>query len=160
MLGGKELAPAAAAGRGFYRPHDGFPEWSPLAERQEILDEAFVWAARSGRHGAMELLLEHGANIDGCPYDATALIHVAGSGPLETLRWLLEHGASSRARGNFPRGATALHLACAQGHLEAVKLLQRAGARPGQKDEEFGIDALGYAEWGGHQDIIDLLSRR
>src|SRR5205823_648703 len=40
---------AAGAHRAFYRPHGGFPAWSPSDEPQEILDEALVWAAKSGR---------------------------------------------------------------------------------------------------------------
>jgi Ankyrin repeats (3 copies) len=46
-----ELAgtPRAAAYRGFYRPHGGFPAWQPSGEPQEVLDEALVWAAKSDR---------------------------------------------------------------------------------------------------------------
>jgi ankyrin repeat protein len=39
------LTPQARAARGSYRPHSGFPAWQPTDDRQEILDEALVWAA-------------------------------------------------------------------------------------------------------------------
>jgi hypothetical protein len=43
------LSEAAGAARAFYRPHTGFPIWEPSDDRQEILDEALVWAAKSDR---------------------------------------------------------------------------------------------------------------
>jgi len=39
----ESLKPEAGAARGFYRPHGGFPHWTPQHEPQEILDEAFVY---------------------------------------------------------------------------------------------------------------------
>ena len=39
--------PAAGAGRGFYRPHGGFPAWRPSDDPAEVRDEAVAWAARS-----------------------------------------------------------------------------------------------------------------
>ena len=45
----------------FYRPHGGFPAWTPSDDPQEVLDEALVWAAKSDRVEAIELLVELGA---------------------------------------------------------------------------------------------------
>src|SRR5207237_2266974 len=71
----RELAgtPAAGAHRGFYRPHGGFPAWTPSDDPQEVLDEALVWAAKSDRVEAAALLVELGARIDGDPYRGTPL---------------------------------------------------------------------------------------
>ena len=55
--------PAAGAHREFYRPHGGFPAWQPSDDPQEIVDEALVWAAKSGRVEAFAPLVDLGADV-------------------------------------------------------------------------------------------------
>ncbi|HST58132.1 MAG TPA: ankyrin repeat domain-containing protein, partial [Longimicrobium sp.] len=119
---GVALKPEAARGRGFYRPHSGFPVWQPSDERQEILDEALVWACKSGRVEVLNLLLARGARIDADPYRGTPLLWAASCGRLETAGWLLDQGADANQRATFGgpshgEGVTALHLAAQQGDL-------------------------------------------
>ena len=47
-LSGPDGRPTAQAGahRGFYRPHGGFPPWTPSPDPQEGLDEALACGAR------------------------------------------------------------------------------------------------------------------
>jgi len=71
--GDGRLTPEARAGRGFYRPHSGFPFWRPSDDEREVLDEALVWAAKSDRVEVMPLLIDRGADpaIRDALYDAT-----------------------------------------------------------------------------------------
>lgn len=146
------LLPGAGAHRAFYRPHTGFPDWTPSGDPQEILDEAFVYACKNERLEAMAFLLERGADIDGDPYRGTGLIWAAATGKVDAVRWLLDHGAEVDRRGTFGgpthgQGVTALHIAAQSGHLEAVRLLIERGADRRLRDTLHGGDALG---WAGH----------
>lgn len=150
------LRPEAGAGRGFYRPHTGFPEWTPRDDPQEVLDEAFVYACRNGQLAAMEALLRHGARIEADPYRGTGLIWAAAVGQAAAVAWLLDHGAGVDARGTFGgpthgQGVTALQIAAQAGHLGVVELLLQRGADPRARDDLHGGDAAGWAEQGGER---------
>ena len=101
--GERTLTAEACAARGFYRPHSGFPDWSPSADAQEVLDEALVWAAKSGRTEVLPRLLHAGARLDADPYRGTALIWAAVRNRLETAEWLIDHGANVNQRGDVWR---------------------------------------------------------
>ncbi len=159
-----ELAgtPRAGAHRGFYRPHGGFPAWQPSDDPREVLDEALVWAARSGRTEAVEQLVGLGARVGSDPYRGTPLIWAAANGRTETIRKLVELGADPNQRGTFGglshgQGVTALHLAGQSGRRAAVELLLELGADPTLRDELHGGDAAGWAEFGGNDEIVELL---
>jgi hypothetical protein len=88
----EELAgtPQAGARRAFYRPHGGCPAWEPSADPQEVLDEAPVWAAKSGRIEAFPALVDRGADVSSDPYRGTPLAwaavdRVGGHRALSTL---------------------------------------------------------------------------
>jgi ankyrin repeat protein len=163
----RELAgtPEAGAHRGFYRPHGGFPAWTASDDWQEVLDEALVWAAKSDRVEALRLLAELGARLDADPYRGTALTWAAANGRVAAIRALLELGADLNARGTFGgpthgEGVTALHLAAQGGHLEAVQALLEGGADPAIRDALHEGPAWGWAEFGGHRRVAELLRGR
>jgi ankyrin repeat protein len=154
--------PRAGAHRGFYRPHGGFPVWQPCDEPQEILDEALVWAAKSGRVDAIRQLVELGARVDADPYRGTALTWAATNGRTAAIRTLVELGADPNRRGTFGgpshgEGVTAIHLAAQSGQREAVLTLLGLGADPLILDNLHGGNALGWARVGGHEDLADIL---
>lgn len=156
------LAPAAGAHRGFYRPHTGFPLWQPSDHPQEILDEALVWACRSGRVGVLAALLERGADVDADPYRGTALAWATANGHRETAAWLLDNGADVNRRSTFggPRhgeGVTALHLAAECGRASIVRLLLDRGADPSVEDRVYHATPLGWARHFAHDDVAGLL---
>jgi ankyrin repeat protein len=162
MIG--ELVGTAHAGahRGFYRPHGGFPAWQPSDDPQEILDEAFVWAAKSDRVDALRLLVELGARPDADPYRGTALTWAAANGRVEAIRVLIELGADANARGTFGgpqhgEGVVALHLAAQSGQLDAARALLEAGADPTIRDALYDSPPSGWAEHGGHPQVAELL---
>jgi ankyrin repeat protein len=154
--------PAAGAHRGFYRPHGGFPVWQPGDDPQEVLDEALVWAAKSGRVEAIQVLVELGARIAADPYRGTPLAWAAVNGRVDAIRTLIELGADPNQRGTFGgpshgQGVTAIHLAAQAGRREAVVALLELGADPLLLDELHGGNALGWARSGGHADLADVL---
>jgi ankyrin repeat protein len=160
----RELAgtPAAGAHRGFYRPHGGFPDWTPADDPREALDEALVWAAKSDRVEALPLLVELGARVDADPYRGTALAWAAVNGRVAAIERLLALGADPDARGTFGgpdhgEGVTALHLAAQSGQAGAVRALLAAGADPTIRDRLHGGAPAGWADFGGHRDVAALL---
>ncbi len=160
----RELAgtPRAGAHREFYRPHGGFPAWQPSDDAQEVLDEALVWAAKSGRVDAIRLLTELGARIEADPYRGTALTWAAVNGRVDAVRALVELGADPNQRGTFGgpthgEGVTAIHLAAQAGKREAVMTLLELGADPLIRDTLHGGTALGWARVGCHEELADVL---
>jgi ankyrin repeat protein len=154
--------PQAAAHRGFYRPHGGFPAWHPSVDAQEVLDEALVWAAKSDRALALQLLVELGARVDADPYRGTPLTWAAVNGHAGSVRTLVELGADPNQRGTFGgpshgEGVTAIHLAAQAGQREAVGALLELGADPLILDHLHGGNALGWARVGGHEELADIL---
>ena len=159
-----ELAGTSAAGahRGFYRPHGGFPAWQPSDDPQEILDEALVWAAKSGRLGAIDRLVELGAGLDADPYRGTPLTWAATNGRVAAIRRLVELGADVNGRGTFGgpdhgQGATALHLAAQSGEVAAVETLLELGADPTIRDAVHGGTAAGWARHGCRPELAERL---
>lgn len=145
-----EVQAEAGAGRGFYRPHSGFPAWHPSNEPQEILDEALVWAAKSDRVDAMALLVSRGARVGADPYRGTALTWAASRGNVGAVTWLLDHGAAVNQRATFGgpghgQGVTALHLAAQTDKREMVELLLARGADPTVQDALYHSTPAGWA---------------
>jgi ankyrin repeat protein len=160
----RELAgtPEAGKHRGFYRPHGGFPAWTPSDDPQEVLDEALVWAAKSDRVEVLPVLVEMGARIDADPYRGTPLIWAAAMGRVAAIRRLLELGADPNAMGTFGgrdhgEGVTALHLAAQNGHLEVVRALLEVGGDVTIRDALHDGPAWRWAEHGGHHEVAELL---
>jgi len=158
-------APSATAGhgRGFYRPHSGFPAWRPSDEVAEIRDEALSWAARADAVAAIDALVARGADVNADVYQGTPLTWAAVNGRLAAARRLLELGAEVSRRGTFggPQhgsGTTALHHAAEAGHLPMIELLLAAGADPTIRDNLYDGTPAGWAHHGGHPDAVALLA--
>lgn len=158
------LTPAARSGRGFYRPHSGFPLWRPSDDPQEILDEAVVWASKSDRVEVLPELVARGADVNADPYRGTSLIWAASNGRLAAARWLLEHGADANRVATFGgrshgEGVTALHLAAQGDHVEIARLLLEHGADPRVEDGNYHSSPAGWAEHFGAARVRALLKQ-
>jgi ankyrin repeat protein len=156
---------AAGALRGFYRPHGGFPAWSPSDDPQEILDEALAWAARSDRVDALGLLVERGARVDADVYRGTALAWAAALGRTAAVRRLIELGADPSGHTAFGGpdhgvAATPLHLAAGHGALETIAALLDAGADPTLRDAAHDGTPAQWAEHAGQAEAAALLRSR
>src|SRR6202008_577584 len=68
---------------------------------QEALDEAFALAAYSGRLDAMDLLLAHGARVDGRVHGLPGLHLAIIRVRLDAVYRLLDRGADLRVRDPF-----------------------------------------------------------
>jgi ankyrin repeat protein len=156
------LLETAGAHRGFYRPHSGFPMWKPSDNPQEVLDEALVYACKSGRLEVLPLLVDRGARIDADPYRGTPMLWAAWADRSDVLSWLLDHGADVNQRATFGgpthgEGVTALHLAAQLGHLEVARLLAKRGADLTIRDALYNGTPLGWAELFSHLEVAELL---
>lgn len=153
------LKAEAGAHREFYRPHSGFPAWSPTNDPQEIIDESFAYACKNGRINVLSFLIQRGADINGKPYMCTALHWVAGRGRTDVARWLIEHGAKTDIKGRMgePDGITPLHVAVWSGHLDMVRLLVEHGADPNIPDDSYNSTPHGWAAHFGHAEIQTYL---
>jgi ankyrin repeat protein len=152
--------PAAGAHRGFYRPHGGFPAWTPSGDPQEILDEALVWAAKADRVEAIDRLVELGARIDADPYRGTPLSWAAANGRVPAIRRLAELGADLNQPTTFGgpghgQDVFALHLAAQAGQAEAVDVLLELGADSALRDGLYDGDAAGWAAHGCRPDLAE-----
>jgi ankyrin repeat protein len=153
---------AAAAHRGFYRPHGGFPAWTPSDDPQEILDEALVWAAKANRIEAIDRLVELGARLEADPYRGTPLAWAAANGRVAAIRRLVELGADPNGRGSFGgpthgEGVPPIHLAAQAGQEAAVDLLLELGADPAIRDAIYDGTAAGWAAHGCRPDLAERL---
>jgi len=158
-----ELTPEAHAGRGFYRPHVGFPIWQPSDSRQEVLDEALTYAARNGRVSVLDTLVARGANVNGDPYRGTPLAWAAWANQVDTVRWLLAHGAEVNRQGTFGgpghgNAITALHLAAQQNHVDTARVLLDAGADPRIEENNYHSSPAGWAAHFKSQAVTDLIA--
>jgi hypothetical protein len=155
-----KLKPEAGFHREFHRPHSGFPPWQPSDDPQQVLDEALNYAARSGRIEAMALLFERGADLDSAPYQATPLTQAVLNGHLDSIGWLLDHGADINKKSGYgePKGATPLHFAAAWGgQPDAAKLLVARGADLTILEDDYNAPASGWANHFGHTAIESRL---
>ncbi|MBV9503019.1 MAG: ankyrin repeat domain-containing protein [Acidobacteriaceae bacterium] len=160
--GEKTLTFEACAARGFYRPHRGFPDWHPSADPQEVLDEALIWACKSGRTNVLPRLVRAGACLDADPYRGTPLIWAAVCNRPETAEWLIDHGATINRKATFGglthgQGVTALHMASQYGHLSMVQLLIQRGADPKITDDLYYGDAEAAANYFGQIAVRNYL---
>ena len=153
------LKPEAGQKRAFHRPHSGFPPWIPGDDRQEIVDEALVYAAKSGRTNVMDYLLAQRANIDAEPYQGTALFWAISTDQTETVRWLLEHGADVHHIAGFggEKNINALHMAAWGGHMESAALLLQHGADATYHEPRYNSSPVGWADHLGHPELRDYL---
>jgi ankyrin repeat protein len=156
--------PQAGAHREFYRPHGGFPAWQPSNDPQEVLNEALAWAAKADRVEALPLLVELGAHTDADTYRGTPLIWAAFNGHTASIRKLVEIGANVNRRATFGgpdhgEGVTALHLAAQAGRDDAAETLLELGADPTIHDALHDGPPAGWAEFGGHPDLAEVLRR-
>jgi len=156
------LTDAARAGRGFYRPHSGFPVWQPSNDPQEVLNEALVWACKADRAEVLPILVRRGADVNADPYRGTPLIWAAANNRLAAATWLLQHGATNgRATFGGPshgEGVTPLHLAAQNDHVEMARLLIDHGADLSIEDEIYHSSPSGWADHFGSQRVHRLLT--
>src|SRR5690242_6116153 len=90
-------------------------------------ETALMTASRTGKVGAVKVLLEHGADVNGkeSKRGQTALMWAAAEGNAEVVEVLLKAGADMHAR--LDSGFTPLLFAAREGRMAVVKALLKAG---------------------------------
>jgi ankyrin repeat protein len=112
------------------------------------------WASQEGYVEIIKLLVEFGADVEGCfNDDMTALFNAAGHGNLDVVKTLVECGANVN---KAQKAGTALHNASAYGHAQIVEFLIDRGADIKAVDED-GVSALQFALSNAHDEVADLL---
>lgn len=154
----------AAAGRGFYRPHGGFPAWTPTLAIGEVRDEAVAWAARNDRADAISLLASRGVSIEADVYRGTPLAWASACGALDAAARLIALGADPDGRTSFGgpghgEGATPLHLAAEGGRHDMVELLLASGADRAVRDRLHRATPAEWAEHAGQPEAAARLRR-
>ncbi|MXY51573.1 MAG: ankyrin repeat domain-containing protein [Gammaproteobacteria bacterium] len=158
---GENLTEDATLGLDFYAPIF-FPTWQRSLAKQEVLDEALSWAARNNQCESMAGLVQRGANVNANPFRGTPLLWACYSDKVEAAEWLLDHGANPDLRhdwGGEGHGvnAVAMHLAAQHNAVNCVKLLLDRGADATIVDGAHDGTPLGWAEFGGATEAVELL---
>jgi ankyrin repeat protein len=121
---------------------------------------ALHYAVTAGRADNVTMLLARGADpnaLDPTHDSETPLMLIAGKGPPELVRALLDGGADVDARSKY--GVTAVMLAAGNGPPELVKMLLDRGANVHARNVNGGT-ALHYAASAGNTENIKLLLAR
>ena len=114
-------------------------------------------AAIFGHEEAIEVLLQHGADVLDMDYDrSTPLFLAVSHRQIEMVRVLLQHVGRAQLDSAGPKGFTPLHKAVDQGDEEMVTLLLQAGASVGATNGP-GATALHIAAFRGYLSVAKLL---
>jgi ankyrin repeat protein len=78
---------------------------------------------------------------------------------IPAVKWLLSHGVDPNTSWNhWDAEVTPLHLAILGGHPEVVRVLLAAGADPNIRDTQHKANAIEWAEFFGHKEIVEILA--
>jgi len=87
-----------------------------------------------------------------------AFVYACMHGHIEVAKLLLDKGAEINViPGGFDYAGTGLHYAALNGHRPMVEFLLAQGADRNLKDTKVSSTAAGWADYGGHPDLRDLL---
>jgi len=117
-------------------------------------------AAEKGLTPTVQLLLDKGADVSEKEpkQGKTALMLAAANGHTKAVQALLAKGAElNTIPDGFDFAGTGLHYAALNGHRPMVEYLLAHGADRSIKDTKVNSTAAGWAEHGGHHDLLDLL---
>jgi len=110
---------------------------------------------------AERLMGEKAGTADGRGTRAGALHLMAKRRNAEAAEWLLNHGMDPNGRWwHWDAEVTPLHMAAWGGSEPVVRLLLAAGADPGVRDSEHHADAIEWASFFQHPQIVHLLAGR
>ena len=125
--------------------------------------DTFVGRAKSGDLEGVKAALNSGTDVNAKNgQGVSALWAAAFDGKVEVIRVLLANGAGIDAAvavpgpDEEPVEVTALHVAAANGHLPAVRVLKEAGADVNYAGSD-GMTPLMVAAVGGHADMVKYL---
>jgi hypothetical protein len=123
--------------------------------------ERFVGACMRGDRAEVEAL-HTDELVRQAEHDYAPLTRAAQFGRRDAVRLMLDVGFDINALADGSAlmggpGGTALHAAALDGNAELVRDLLTWGADPTIVDLKFNSTARGWAEYGGQQEVVDLL---
>lgn len=87
-----------------------------------------------------------------------AFIYACMHGHIDAAKQLLDKGAEINViPGGFDYAGTGLHYAALNGHRAMVEFLLQHGADPSIRDTKVDSTAAGWADYGHHPELLDLL---
>ena len=112
----------------------------PAKGKQSLLDRVNAWS--QDRQGIVN----------------NAFVYACMHGHIDAAKLLLDRGAEINAiPGGFDYAGTGLHYAALNGHRPMVEFLLAHGADRSIKDTKVNSTASGWADYGGHPELRDLL---
>jgi ankyrin repeat protein len=128
--------------------------------------DEFIGALLAGDRSAVEQMVSTDADLlSGARQRRPSLaVTAADAGNPEAVALVVETGFDVDALGRADMPVeqpwqTALHTAVGNGDLATARLLLALGADPEVRDGRFDATPLGWAEYGDHQALIELLRR-
>ena len=128
-----------------------------LASGEGSLDLQLLRACALGRLGAVEALLEEGANPNFASTEISCLHLASTYGHVSVVQALLAAGAHIDAVSDVENAMTALNIAAGHGHSDVVKVLVEAGANLRLLDS-YGRSALDLARKKDHTAVAIYLA--
>lgn len=115
--------------------------------------------AQKGDIAALKSAIGQGADINNLETGYTPLVWAVVGNQPDTVRWLLDNGATPDARAS-EKGWTPLMSAVSGQHLDIARMLMDAGASPAifNKDGPEGKNALQLAREKGNKALLTMLS--
>ncbi|KAG7395689.1 hypothetical protein PHYBOEH_003328 [Phytophthora boehmeriae] len=119
-------------------------------------ESPLMLAAGKGCAPVVKLLLEKGANANLADNEMlmTPLMFGAQSGQADVIKEFVNNKVQLETRGS--NGVTALHIACAEGHVAAAQVLLDGGAKTDPQDDS-GNTPLMVAAGRGHSPVVKVL---
>jgi ankyrin repeat protein len=115
-------------------------------------------AALLGGMDVVTYLLDHGADVNVKTNNGERPLHMAAKrGRCDVVRLLLERGANVRALTEQPENSTAVHVACARGHISVMKILLISCWGLAEQSDGNGRTPLHIAVDAGHIDVARVL---
>lgn len=138
-LGRKDLIESYFNPDGSLKPEAGKIDW-PFGGNQSIAHLVNAWS--QDRQGIIN----------------NAFVYACMHGHSEAAQLLLDKGAEINAiPGGFDYAGTGLHYAALNGHRAMIEFLLDHGADKNVLDTKVGSTAAGWAEYGNHPELLDLL---
>ena len=122
---------------------------------QEQLSRALVAGADTGCLQIVEELVRAGADMNFEQDERTAMMKAAKNNRYDVVQFLVNKGASVNFKSS-KNDATALSLACSEGHMEIAQFLIRNGADPMLKMDD-GVNCFMEVARHGSFDLMSML---
>lgn len=130
-----------------------------VKQDQELWEtmKSFLLSTKAGRNNfrAWVQVLAPGSNFI---QDTPPLYYAASFGLTDIVRYLLDMGSDTEARGGYG-GATPINVASLRGNAEVVQLLLDHGADPYAVDIGMGKSSFFWAKRKKHVEVMEILDR-